>query len=59
MDMGDVRGLITIITMFTFIGICWWAYHSKNRDRFEQDALLPFADEQAAEKGRAGEPEHE
>ena len=45
--------------MATFIGICWWAYHAKNRDRFEQDALLPFADEPEAGNGRAGEPEHE
>jgi len=35
MDMGEVRGLITIVTMATFLGICWWAYSSRNRDRFE------------------------
>jgi len=59
MDMGDVRGLITIITMATFLGICWWAYHAKNRDRFEQDAMLPFADEQEAGSGRSGESDDE
>jgi len=59
MDMGDVRGVITIITMATFAGICCWTYHGKNRDRFEEDAMLPFADEQKAETGRAGEPDDE
>ncbi len=62
MDMGDVRGLITIATMATFIGICWWAYSSANRRRFEEDALLPFADEgdgplkgeDASSEGEAG-----
>jgi cytochrome c oxidase cbb3-type subunit 4 len=46
MDMGDVRGIITIVTMVTFLGICWWAYNSANRQRIEEDALLPFADEE-------------
>ena len=43
MDMGVVRGVITIVTMVTFLGICWWAYRSGNRQRFEEDALMPFA----------------
>jgi len=42
MDYGEVRGVITIITLATFLAICWWAYRSGNRERFEQDALLVF-----------------
>ena len=45
MDMGEVRGWIAVITLITFLGICWWAYRSGNRQRFEQDALLPFLDD--------------
>jgi len=59
MDMGDVRGLITIVTLATFVGICWWAYHAENRDRFEQDALLPFADEPEATSRQSGELDDE
>ncbi len=44
MDINAFRGLITIVTMATFLGICAWAYASRNRRRFEEDALLPFAD---------------
>ncbi len=56
MGMGEFRGVITIATMLVFSGICWWAFRSGNRRRFEEDALLPFADEpgdygHAAEEG--------
>lgn len=45
-DMGVVRGLITLLTMAVFFGITWWAYHRGNRERFEADALLPFTDDE-------------
>lgn len=41
-DEGLVRGLIALISLATFIGICWWAYRPESRERFEQDALLVF-----------------
>jgi len=49
MDMGTVRGLIAIVTMATFLGICWWAYRGKNRRRFEQDGMIPFEDDRPAD----------
>jgi|COG998Drversion2_1049125.scaffolds.fasta_scaffold754577_2 cytochrome c oxidase cbb3-type subunit 4 len=45
MDINDLRGFTTLATMLTFLGICWWAYRSRNRQRFEDDAMLPFRDE--------------
>lgn len=45
-DMGVVRGLITALTMLVYAGIFWWAYRKGNRERFESDALLPFADDE-------------
>lgn len=44
-DMGTVRGIITLLTFIAFLGIAWWAYHKDNRARFDADALLPFATE--------------
>ena len=55
MDMGTLRGVITVVTMLTFLGICWWAYRGRNRSRFEEDALLPFMDEAAAPREISGE----
>ena len=44
-DLGFLRGAITLVTLLTFLGICWWAYRPENRDRFEEDGLLAFGDE--------------
>ena len=44
MEMGWARGLITVATLLVFLGICWWAYRPGNKRRFEEDAMLPFAD---------------
>ena len=45
-DLGILRGLITLVTAATFIGICWWAYRPGNRVRFEEDGWLAFADDE-------------
>jgi cytochrome c oxidase cbb3-type subunit 4 len=45
MDTGFFRGLIAVITLLTFLGICWWAYRPGNKSRFEADAMLPFDDD--------------
>jgi len=47
MDMGLVKGWITVVTLLTFLGICWWAYRPANRRRFEDDGWLAFADDEA------------
>lgn len=44
MDMGLFRGLITVLTLAAFLGVCWWAYRPGNRNRFERDALMAFED---------------
>jgi cytochrome c oxidase cbb3-type subunit 4 len=48
MEMGVMRGLITVLTLAVFLGICWWAYRPGNKTRFEADAMLPFDDDDAA-----------
>ncbi|MBW2274918.1 MAG: cbb3-type cytochrome c oxidase subunit 3 [Deltaproteobacteria bacterium] len=55
MEMGALRGYITLATMLAFVGICWWAYRSGNRERFEEDALLPFADEVDTSQSTSGD----
>lgn len=46
LDIGLVRGLIALVTLSTFLGICWWAYRPGNRDRFEADSWLAFGDDE-------------
>lgn len=46
MDINTIRGLSTLFALLAFIGICLWAYSSKRKPRFDDDAQLPFADEE-------------
>jgi cytochrome c oxidase cbb3-type subunit 4 len=45
MDINFFRGLSTVFVMVAFIGICWWAFSPKRKQRFTDAANLPFADE--------------
>ena len=45
-DEGILRGGIAVVSLSSFLGICWWAYRPKSRARFEADALLVFDDEE-------------
>jgi cytochrome c oxidase cbb3-type subunit 4 len=49
MDINDVRGFATVLVMITFAGVCWWAFAPRRRDRFNEAANLPFADEPLAD----------
>jgi len=58
LDIGTLRGAITALTMLVYGGIFWWAYRGGNRSRFEQDALLPFDDDELPrERGPGGKGE--
>ncbi len=48
MDINDLRSIVTVVSLLTFLGVVWWAYGVKsNKQRFEQAANLPFADAEA------------
>lgn len=45
MDMGDLRGLATVLCMIAFAAVVWWAYTPSRKDRFDEAAQLPFSDD--------------
>jgi cytochrome c oxidase cbb3-type subunit 4 len=45
-DVNTLRIAATVLSFFVFIGILVWAYSRRNRDRFEEDARIPFSHEQ-------------
>lgn len=45
MDITTLRSLSPVLVLLAFIGVCWWAYAPKRRQRFEEAARLPFADD--------------
>jgi cytochrome c oxidase cbb3-type subunit 4 len=48
MDINELRSIVTVVSLLTFLGIVWWAFGLKgNKARFDEAANLPFADEEA------------
>ncbi|MGE0099742.1 MAG: cbb3-type cytochrome oxidase subunit 3 [Hydrogenophaga sp.] len=45
MDINDLRSIMTVISLLTFLGIVAWAWSRRNQDRFDEAARLPFEDE--------------
>jgi cytochrome c oxidase cbb3-type subunit 4 len=59
MDINELRSVMTVVSLLTFLGIVWWAFGIKgNKQRFEEAANLPFADEEA-ERIELGLPRNE
>lgn len=44
-DLDFLRGVLTAIILFAFIGIWLWAWSKKRIPEFDEAANLPFADE--------------
>jgi len=48
MDINDFRSIVTVLSMLAFAGIVAWALSRRNRDRFDEAAHLPFAEDSSA-----------
>ena len=46
MDINDFRGLLTAVILFSFIGLCIWAWSSRRKADFEASAALPLEEDQ-------------
>ncbi len=46
MDINDLRGLLTAVLLFSFIGLCIWAWSSRRKADFEASAALPLEEDQ-------------
>lgn len=45
MDINDVQGIFTVLSLFVFIGIVIWAWSGKRARAFDEAAKLPFAED--------------
>ena len=50
MDINLLRSMITILSLVAFLGIVVWAFGPGRRQRFDEAANLPFADDEIAER---------
>jgi cytochrome c oxidase cbb3-type subunit 4 len=48
MDYSLIQAVWTIVVMVLFVGIVFWAYSGKRRQRFEEAAQIPFMEETPA-----------
>ena len=46
MDQGLIGSIFTVIVFIAFIGVVYWAFSKRNKDRFEEAANLVFDDEE-------------
>ncbi len=46
LDIMYMRVIITVLSFVAFLGIVAWAYSSTQKDRFNEAANLPFADDE-------------
>jgi cytochrome c oxidase cbb3-type subunit 4 len=42
MDIGTVRGLVTLLLMLAFVGLVVWAYSKRRKADFDEMAQMPF-----------------
>jgi cytochrome c oxidase cbb3-type subunit 4 len=50
MDTGTLGAISTVLVTIAFFGVCLWAFSPKLKKRFEEDAKLPFADDEPLTK---------
>jgi cytochrome c oxidase cbb3-type subunit 4 len=46
MDINDLRGFLTAVLLFSFVGLWIWAWSSRRKDDFEETAALPLEEDQ-------------
>ncbi len=54
--LSDVRSVMTLVSLLTFIGIVYWAFVAHSKQDFDEAAMLPFADEEPGNNTQ--EPKH-
>lgn len=46
MNKIELHSLSTVLAFVAFLGICFWAYSAKRKERFDEDSFLPFDDDE-------------
>jgi len=45
MDIGLIRGILTAVILFAFVGIWVWAWSSRRKSDFDASAALPLEED--------------
>ena len=53
-DSNTWSGITTALSLIAFLAVCIWAWSSKRKDRFDEAANLPFADDDIDTNSKGG-----
>jgi len=45
MEPGTLRGLATLLALLAFVGVVWWAWSGRQKQKFDQAARMPLEEE--------------
>jgi len=45
MDRGTLQGLATVLALLAFVGVVWWAWSGRQKQKFDQAARMPLEDD--------------
>jgi len=45
-DINDLRGFLTAVLLFSFVGLVIWAWSSRRKAEFDASAALPLEEDQ-------------
>ena len=45
MDINVLRGIILLVLIFSFIGLCFWAWSRKRKPAFFEASMLPLEED--------------
>jgi cytochrome c oxidase cbb3-type subunit 4 len=54
-DLNLIRGILTAVLLFSFIGLWIWAWSRKQVTAFQEAANLPFADDMISQHSGVAE----
>jgi cytochrome c oxidase cbb3-type subunit 4 len=45
MDRGTLQGLATVLALLAFVGVVWWAWSGRQKQKFDQAARMPLEED--------------
>ena len=45
MDRGNLQGLATLLALLAFVGVVWWAWSGRQKQKFDQAARMPLEED--------------
>jgi cytochrome c oxidase cbb3-type subunit 4 len=49
MDQAIIGSVFTVVVFVAFFGAVWWAFNSRNKEKFEDAANLIFEDDKQSD----------